>query len=516
MPYISWVFTLTPEFSGNIRDNACTVNPPRPYTNRDMVAARTNFSPGEHANILVAGDVMLDRYVFGSAGRISPEAPVPVVAVDRVEERPGGAANVAANVSGLGVRVTLAGITGDDGQAGFLESALAESGVCYRCYRLPGASTITKLRVLSQNQQLLRLDYEEEFPANAADRLLEIYAEQLREATLVVLSDYAKGSLARVETLVQLARERGLPVIIDPKGADFSRYRNATALTPNYGEFEAVAGPCLNEDEVRAKAASLCDELSLDAILITQGDRGITLVKRAGGETVNLPAETHEVFDVTGAGDTVIATFAAALASGYGYREAVGFANAAAGIAVEKLGAATVSAAELNVRGGRPAAHKRMQPDELLGALEHSRRRGEKVVMTNGCFDLLHAGHVDCLERARALGDRLVVAVNDDASVRRLKGPGRPLQDLDKRLTALAGLAAVDWLVVFSEDTPERLVQRVNPDLLVKGGDYAPEQVAGAGHVRQQGGEVITLPLLDGCSTSAIVDAIRKPGRGPA
>ena len=459
---------------------------------------------------------MLDRYVFGSAGRISPEAPVPVVGVDRVEERPGGAANVAANISSLGMQVTLAGITGDDGQAGVLESALAELGVCYRCYRLPGASTITKLRVLSQNQQLLRLDYEEKFPANAADRMLEIYTEQLHGATLVVLSDYAKGSLARVETLVGLAREHGLPVIIDPKGADFTRYKNASVLTPNYREFESVAGKSLSEDEVCAKARSLCDELSLDAVLITRGDRGMTLVEGAGGEIVNLSAEAHEVFDVTGAGDTVIAMFASALASGYGYREAIGFANAAAGIAVEKLGAATVSAAELNARSGRPAAQKRLQPEELLGALERSRRRGEKIVMTNGCFDLLHAGHVECLEQARALGDRLVVAVNDDASVRRLKGAGRPLQDLDKRLKVLAGLEAVDWLVVFPEDTPERLVRLVNPDLLVKGGDYAPEQVAGAGHVRQQGGDVITLPLVDGCSTSGIVDAIRKSDRGPA
>ena len=457
---------------------------------------------------------MLDRYVFGSAGRISPEAPVPVVTVDRVEERPGGAANVAANISSLGVEVSLTGITGDDGQAGFLESALAELEVCYRCYRLPGAPTITKLRVLSQNQQLLRLDYEEEFPPPAADRMLEIYTEQLPGADLVVLSDYAKGSLARAETLVGLARERGLPVVVDPKGADFSRYRNASVLTPNYREFEAVAGKCPDEEEVRAKAMDLCEDLSLEALLLTRGKRGMTLVH--GRQVVDLPAETHEVFDVTGAGDTVIATFAAAVASGYTYPDAVGFANAAAGIAVEKLGAATVSAAELNAHSGRPAADKRMQPDELLDALEHSRRRGEKIVMTNGCFDLLHAGHVEYLEQARALGDRLVVAVNDDASVRRLKGPGRPLQDLDKRLKALAGLAAIDWLVAFSGDTPESLVQRVNPDLLVKGGDYAPADIAGAGHVRQQGGEVITLPLVDGCSTSGIVDAIRKSGRSPA
>ncbi len=481
-----------------------------------MRTVRKIFSPREHATILVAGDVMLDRYVFGNAGRISPEAPVPVVSVHRVEERPGGAANVAANISSLGVKVSLAGITGDDEQAGILESALAELDVCYRCDRLAGISTITKLRVLSQNQQLLRLDYEDKFPDFAADRMLEIYTEQLPGADLVVLSDYAKGSLARVEKLIGLARERGLPVIVDPKGADFSCYNNASALTPNFREFEAVAGASAGEDEVQAKAMALCEQLSLETLLLTRGERGMTLVDGRQQQVVNLPAETHEVFDVTGAGDTVIATFAAAVASGYAYPDAVGFANAAAGIAVEKLGAATVSAAELNARSGRSQVRKHIQPEQLLDALAHSRRRGERIVMTNGCFDLLHAGHVEYLEQAKALGDRLVVAVNDDASVRRLKGPGRPLQALDKRLRVLAGLEAVDWLVAFSEDTPEQLVQRVNPDLLVKGGDYAPADIAGAAHVRQQGGEVVTLPLVDGCSTSGIVDGIRKPARGLA
>ncbi len=456
---------------------------------------------------------MLDRYVYGDAGRISPEAPVPVVKVGQVEERPGGAANVAANIGRLGVKVTLTGITGADEQADVLESAL--TGVGYECYRLAQASTITKLRVLSQNQQLLRLDYENEFPAQAAARLVELYTQQLDAATLVVLSDYAKGSLAQAPALIDLARARGLPVIIDPKGADFSRYRNASVLTPNYREFQAVAGNCLNENEIRTKALALCEALSLDAMLITRGERGMTLVHGSARDALHLPAETHEVFDVTGAGDTVIATFAAALASGYEHRAAVGFANAAAGIAVEKLGAATVSAAELNARCGH-ATHKLMGPDELLDAISRSRAAGEKIVMTNGCFDLLHAGHVACLEQAKALGDRLLVAVNDDASVRRLKGPQRPLQALDNRLRVLAGLAAVDWLVVFSEDTPERLVQALSPDLLVKGGDYAPEAIAGAAHVRQHGGEVITLPLLPGCSTSALVDALRKTGQGAA
>ena len=481
-----------------------------------MQITQKKFYPGEHANILVAGDVMLDRYVYGDADRISPEAPVPVVKVDRVEERPGGAANVAANIGCLGLKVRLAGITGDDEQAGVLEAALAELGVGYRFYRQPGASTITKLRVLSQNQQLLRLDYEADLAADATAPLLEIYAELLHDSTVVVLSDYAKGSLAGVETFIRLTAEHELPVIIDPKGTDFSRYKNATVLTPNFREFEAVVGKCRDEKEINIKAAALCDELSLDALLVTRGARGMTLVNGTSHEIINLPAETHEVFDVTGAGDTVIATFAAAVASGYAYRDAVSFANAAARIAVEKLGAATVSVAELNARHGSGAGDKRMRLDDLLDAISHSRRSGEKIVMTNGCFDLLHAGHVEYLERARALGDRLVVAVNDDASVRRLKGPGRPLQELEKRLKVLAGLAAIDWLVIFSEDTPERLVQVLSPDLLVKGGDYAPDEVAGAEHVKKQGGEVRVLPLVDGCSTSRIVDTIRKADRGPA
>ena len=458
---------------------------------------------------------MLDRYVYGDAGRISPEAPVPVVRVEYVEERPGGAANVAANIGRLGVKVTLAGITGADGQAGVLESALAEVGVSCSCYRLSGASTITKLRVLSQNQQLLRLDYENEFPSPAAARLVEVCAGLLHQVTLVVLSDYAKGSLAQAPALIELARAQGLPVLVDPKGTDFARYRNASVLTPNYREFEAVAGVCRSEDDLRSKAMALCESLSLDALLITRGESGMTFVNRAEGDFIDLPAETHEVFDVTGAGDTVIATFAAALASGYACREAIGFANTAAGIAVQKLGAATVSAAELNAHSGF-ATRKLMELGELLDAVSHSKASGEKIVMTNGCFDLLHAGHVEYLEQAKALGDRLLVAVNDDGSVRRLKGPERPLQTLAKRLKTLAGLAAVDWLVTFSEDTPERLVQALSPDLLVKGGDYAPDEIAGAQHVRQQGGEVTTLPLLPDCSTSTLVERIKKTNGEPS
>ena len=483
-----------------------------------MQITRKKFYPSEHADILVVGDVMLDRYVYGDAGRISPEAPVPVVKVDRVEERPGGAANVAANIRSLGVGVKLAGITGNDAEAVVLKNALSELGVACCFFHQSGTPTITKLRVLSQNQQLLRMDYEANITPAEAALLEQVYADQIRGATLVILSDYAKGSLARVESFISLAAEYKLPVIIDPKGADFSRYKNATVLTPNYGEFETVVGRCLNEADVDAKGIALCESLSLDALLITRGERGMTFLDKTNNEIIRLPAEAHEVFDVTGAGDTVIATFSAAIASGYAYRDAVCLANAAAGIAVEKLGAATVSLSELNSvpdKAVAGATGKRMGPDRLLDEISRSRDKGEKIVMTNGCFDILHAGHVDYLERARALGDRLVVAVNDDRSVRKLKGAGRPLQDLDKRLKVLAGLASVDWLIAFSEDTPERLIELISPDLLVKGGDYAVTDIAGAGHVKNQGGEVRVLPLVDGCSTSHIVDKIRNADRGP-
>ena len=478
-----------------------------------MQITRKKFYPSDHADILVVGDVMLDRYVYGDADRISPEAPVPVVKVNRVEERPGGAANVAANIRCLGVGVKLTGIIGNDAEAGVLEEALSELGVSCCFFHQSGVSTITKLRVLSQNQQLLRMDYEADFTVTEPDSLTEIYADQIRNAALVVLSDYAKGSLARVESFISLAAEYDLPVIIDPKGADFSRYNNATVLTPNYGEFETIVGRCLSEDDVNAKGMALCESLSLDALLITRGERGVTFLDKSNNEIIRLPAEAHEVFDVTGAGDTVIATFSAAIASGYAYRDAVCFANSAAGIVVEKLGAATVTASELNSVSGNFVADdtdKRMNLDSLLDVISRSRDKGEKIVMTNGCFDILHAGHVEYLERAKALGDRLVVAVNDDVSVRKLKGGGRPLQDLDKRLKVLAGLSAVDWLVAFSEDTPEKLIELISPDLLVKGGDYAVDEIAGAGHVKCRGGEVRILPLVDGCSTSQIVHKIRN------
>lgn len=461
------------------------------------------------ARLLVAGDVMLDRYWFGPAERISPEAPVPVIKVSGREDRAGGAANVAVNVAALGAAATLLGVTGDDEPANRLETLLAERDIDCALLRHPELPTTTKLRVLSRNQQLIRLD-EEEVTTLAAQALASRFSQLLAGQGAVILSDYAKGALAECGALIEAAVAAGVPVLVDPKGADFSRYRGATLLTPNLKEFETVVGDCPSLDELTSRGARLCAELALDALLITRSEKGMSLIRR-GAEPLHLPAEAREVYDVTGAGDTVIAALAVALAAGESLAGAATLANVAAGLVVRKLGVATVTRAEI-----RLALHQRgiggrgmLTQDRLISNVRESQERGERIVMTNGCFDLLHAGHVAYLEDAKAMGDRLVVAVNDDASVQRLKGAGRPITPLADRMAVLAGLAAVDWVVAFESDTPAELIDAVLPDVLVKGGDYAPDEIAGAGAVRANGGEVAVLPFRPGRSTSTIIKSIR-------
>ncbi|HKJ71188.1 MAG TPA: bifunctional D-glycero-beta-D-manno-heptose-7-phosphate kinase/D-glycero-beta-D-manno-heptose 1-phosphate adenylyltransferase HldE [Gammaproteobacteria bacterium] len=464
------------------------------------------------ARLLVAGDLMLDRYWSGATGRISPEAPVPVVRVEGEEVRPGGAGNVALNAAALGASVRLTGFTGADAEADALAGALAAGGVDCGFLSDPAMRTLVKLRVLSRHQQLIRLDFEDGLAACDTARLAEGFEAEMAEVDAVVLSDYGKGTLAGVENLIARARAAGKPVLVDPKGTDFGRYRGATAITPNRAEFEAVVGSCADDAELARKAEALRAELELQALLVTRGERGMTLV-RAGEEAVHIATRAREVFDVTGAGDTVIATLAAALAAGEDWEPAVALANLAAGVVVGRLGTVSVTPAELRrahlaERGGR----KLVAEDELVTLLADARAHGERVVMTNGCFDLLHAGHVAYLEEAAGLGDRLIVAVNDDASVARLKGGDRPVTPLEQRMAVLAGLAAVDWVVPFAEDTPERLIARVGPDLLVKGGDYRPEDIAGHAAVTAAGGEVAVLPFRVGCSSTAIIHAMRAAG----
>jgi D-beta-D-heptose 7-phosphate kinase/D-beta-D-heptose 1-phosphate adenosyltransferase len=460
--------------------------------------------------VLVAGDAMLDEYWFGDTARISPEAPVPVVRARSSEQRPGGAANVALNVASLGASTVFSGIIGNDERGKVLASLVSQRGVRCELVHAPSAPTIHKLRVIARSQQLIRVDAEQSL-AGSAEEFGKSFAKLVRGVDAVVLSDYAKGTLSSAPELIAACRAAGAPAFVDPKGTDFKRYRGAFALTPNRGEFEAVVGACADEADLLRKGQALRAELALDALLVTRGEQGMTLF-HGKGEPLTLPTHAREVFDVTGAGDTVIALLAAGVAAGLDLADAAALANLGAGIVVGKIGVATVTRSEL-----QHALHRLgsggdgvVSLPELLALVTEAKARGERVVLTNGCFDILHAGHVAYLEEAKSCGDRLVVAVNDDESVRRLKGATRPVTGLADRMAILAGLASVDWVVPFAEDTPADLIAQVLPDVLVKGGDYRPEDIAGGDAVKKSGGEVRVLGFKPGRSTTALIDAIRR------
>lgn len=460
--------------------------------------------------MVVAGDVMLDRYLFGGTERISPEAPVPVVQVRETVNRAGGAANVAANLASLGVDTTLIGVVGQDDEAAALKAVLEQQNVNCRFKAVANWPTTTKTRVQSRGQQLIRLD-REEWGASGSDALTGYLKKALKSASTVVLSDYGKGALGDVSAMIDLCRNANTPVFVDPKGSDFDKYRGATVLTPNQSEFESVAGVCDSEDELVERVRKMISELELGALLVTRSEKGMLLVE-ASDEPVFLSTRVSEVFDVTGAGDTVIAVLAGAVASGESMAAAAALSNLAAGLVVRKTGVASVSRSEI-----RAALHQRGQGGrglvkevELAAMISDAKYQNESIVMTNGCFDVLHAGHVAYLEEAKSLGDRLIVAVNDDESVRRLKGSDRPVNALQDRMAVLAGLAAVDWVVPFSEDTPARLIRMILPDVLVKGGDYRPDDIAGAKDVLKNGGEVRVLAFREGHSSSSIIDKLRS------
>lgn len=462
------------------------------------------------AKVLVFGDVMLDRYWQGPTSRVSPEAPVPVVKVQDIENRAGGAGNVALNISTLGAAAHLFGITGQDENGNDLEYMLNAKGVECEFYKHDSHPTITKLRILSRNQQLIRLDFEESFGNSELSSLYQGFDKQVADAGAVILSDYNKGALNDPQRLIQAARKAGTPVLVDPKGSDFSPYRGATLITPNLSEFEAVVGTCADEEELIAKGQQLIKDIDLTALLVTRSEKGMTLIQR-DAEPFTLPTRAQEVYDVTGAGDTVISTMATALAAGSSFEQATALANVAAGIVVGKLGTATATSEELRevIRSEQHGGADVFTEAELMQLVEDCKARGESLVMTNGCFDIIHPGHVQYLKEAKTLGDRLLVAVNSDESVSRLKGPTRPINPLDHRMAVLAGLESVDWVVPFTEDTPERLITKVLPSILVKGGDYKVEEIAGGDAVMDAGGEVIILSFKDNCSTTAIVKRIQ-------
>jgi D-beta-D-heptose 7-phosphate kinase/D-beta-D-heptose 1-phosphate adenosyltransferase len=466
----------------------------------------------EKGRVLVVGDVMLDRYWIGNATRISPEAPVPVVHVEASKDSPGGAGNVALNITALGSQTSLIGLRGEDAAGDLLEAVLREHQVAPFFAKMQAIPTITKLRVLSHHQQLIRLDFEEKISHDISQALMPLYQEQLKNHDVVVLSDYNKGALNQVSELITQARKLNKPVFIDPKGNDFKKYQGATLLTPNLKEFEIIVGICIDEKEIESKGLALIKELDLEALLVTRSEKGMSLLQK-NKLPLHIPTEAQDVFDVTGAGDTVIGVLAAAYAAGQSLEEAVFIANLAAGLVVAKSGSATVTIPELEnaIRSKRPSYHSEIIDEETLLSLRRkAKEKGQVVVMTNGCFDLLHAGHIAYLEEAKALGDYLILAVNDDASVKRLKGESRPIVSLENRMAVLAGLRAVDYVVPFSEDTPLRLIEKLLPDILVKGADYTVDKVVGADLVVANGGEVKLIKFKEGCSTSNIVEKIKK------
>lgn len=463
------------------------------------------------AKLLVVGDVMLDRYWQGSTSRISPEAPVPVIRVGSAEDSPGGAGNVALNIAALGAAATLVGLVGTDEAGVELEARLHAAGVRCDFEKVADKPTITKLRIVSRHQQLIRLDFEEQFSEQSAAALNEKAAALLQDIDVVIISDYNKGALAHVSALIEAAKKAQVTVLVDPKGQDFTRYKGATLLTPNLHEFEQVMGPCNSEEELAAKGRSLLKSLALDALLVTRGEHGMSLIRESEPE-LHIPARARDVFDVTGAGDTVISVLGAALAAGSDLPEAVALANIAAGLAVTRVGTVAISGPELRREVQRDGGSDRgvMTRDQLALAVADARAHGEKIVFTNGCFDIIHAGHVGYLSEARECGDRLIVALNDDDSVRRLKGEGRPINPVERRMAVVSGLESVDWVVAFAEDTPESLLVEIKPDCLIKGGDYGVGEVVGADIVQAYGGEVRVLSFLDNCSTSAIVEKIQE------
>jgi len=461
--------------------------------------------------VLVIGDLILDRYWYGGTSRISPEAPVPIVKVGEIEQRAGGAGNVALNIAALHGAVDLFALVGSDEPASTLKTLLADQNVDCHFVAPEGCSTITKLRVMSRNQQLIRLDFEDNFSKANSDQLFNQFQKALEACNVVVLSDYGKGTLHNIPALIESARKSGKAVLVDPKGNDFSNYRNATLITPNQVEFEAVVGKCESESDFIEKGRQLCSDINLDALLVTRSEKGMVLFQ-PNSEIFVQATHARDVYDVTGAGDTVIATLATALAAGSDLVQATQIANLAAGIVVRKLGTATTSIKEIQSEMLKHAPLKRGVTDEksLLELIQKAKASDEKIVMTNGCFDILHAGHVAYLSKAADLGDRLIVAVNTDESVRQLKGSDRPINGVMQRMAVLSGLESVDWVVAFDEQTPARLIGKCLPDILVKGGDYRAEEIAGGKDVLENGGKVQVLELVDGMSTSSVIEAIKK------
>lgn len=467
--------------------------------------------------VLVIGDVMLDRYIWGEVDRISPEAPVPVLRSVHTTRVPGGAANVSMNLVGLGVRAVQAGFWGEDAERSELQELLREAQIETTGMVLSAHPTISKTRVVARQQHLLRIDMESS-AVRAQDEqsvLLQRVTDLLSKVDAVILSDYAKGALSvdLCRTVIDRCRIRGVPVLVDPKAKSFEKYSGATTICPNLSELSVATGvPTTNMAELIAAGEHLVSTCSIEYLTVTMSEKGIMILFR--DRSFHSSARAREVFDVSGAGDTVIATLAACLASGLSPESAVNLANTAAGIVVGKTGTAPISKheliAELTASSSMSSPEKVLECDQLLTRIAEWRAMGHKIVFTNGCFDILHVGHITLLEQCRLFGDKLIVAINSDGSVRELKGPSRPVVGESERARVLAALASTDAVTIFDQPTPLDLIRSIRPEVLVKGGDYTTATVVGAEDVSSWGGRVEIVPTVAGYSTSSTIEKLKS------
>ena len=468
------------------------------------------------SRVFVVGDVMIDKFVYGGVERVSPEAPIPILHYKSERVMLGGAANVARNIVALGGEVSLVGVIGDDAEGDLIANELSVAHrIDGRYVRIANHPTTVKTRFISAGQQIMRLDIERplQLDAHAIAAICSHFAEAADTMAALVLSDYAKGVLAPavIRRLIDLARIRGIPVVVDPKSRDVRRYAGATVLTPNAAEAALVAGlSCEDDAEVEIVARIVRDQAEVNAVVLTRGARGMTIWDPAGntGRPEHIPAVARDVFDVSGAGDTVVCAMSLALGSGASVTIAARIANVAAGIAVGKQGTAVVQAREL-VKAFRVSRKnddtKIVDNETAAGIVSDWKQHGLKVGLTNGCFDLLHPGHIELLKRSRAICDRLIVALNSDSSIRRLKGESRPVQNEYARSVVMAAIDSVDLVTLFSDDTPLHLIELLTPDFLIKGADYTTATVVGADLVASYGGKVVLVPLEEGHSTTTII-----------
>tara|TARA_B100000242_G_C43034428_1_gene482178 strand:- start:227 stop:1687 length:1461 start_codon:yes stop_codon:yes gene_type:complete len=459
--------------------------------------------------ILVLGDIILDSYCFGDARRLSPEAPVPILNFKHDENKLGGAANVAMNITSLGANCSLVGTIGLDREGEAIKDLCKKYNIETYLNEKKELRTINKTRIVSRNQQLLRMDFENYEDNKLRTLDFKIYYELIESHDLIIFSDYLKGTLPNCNEFIKIAKNLNKKILIDPNGINFEKYRGATLITPNYVEFENAVGKCFTEEEVLFKGSKLVENLNLGALLITRSQDGMTLIQK-DKKPIHFGAKAKEVFDVTGAGDTVIATIGIMFSLGNSLKNSIEIANEAAGIVITKLGTTSLNSQEfLSIYPKVSKPNIECNLDELKNYISILKNKNKRIIMTNGCFDILHKGHISYLEQAKRLGDVLIIAINDDDSIKRLKGNFRPINNLKSRMQVLSGLRCVDFVISFNDDTPIKIYEELLPDVIVKGGDYHENDVIGGDLIKKNGGDVRIIELVKDISTTKIIEKIK-------